>query len=355
MENPAILAGSVSVAYLQGLVEHLQRRDIAPERLLAHVQLTPEILSQRDQRIAASAYLSLLGAGVRLSGDDNLGLHLGEAVRPGYYGVLGYLVMSCATLADALHRQARYAALVGGLGLVSLDDEPSRDGSEPLVAHRWKPLLPQQQRQQCEETLAGWVSFGRWISGLDIAPTEVRFQHPAPPDIREHQRIFRCPVLFGQADNALVFPRRLLGVPLGQADAQVQRMLDAYAERLLGELRSSHAVLDQARLVLSRQLPEQGPDLEAVAGALALSPRTLQRRLREAGLSFSQLVDETRQQLALHYLRDPALELAEIAFLIGFSEPSSLTRAFRRWTGESPGEYRRHLSGLSDCAECVSL
>lgn len=345
MDNPATLAGSVSVAYLQGLVDHLQRQGIAPATLLGHAQLTPEVLAQRDQRIAASVYLSLLGEGVRLSGDDCLGLHLGEAVRPGYYGVLGYLVMSCATLADALHRQARYASLVGDLGLVGLDDEPPRPGCEALVVHSWQPLLAQQQRQLSEETLAGWVSFGRWISGLDIPPTEVRFQHPAPADTSEHARIFRCPVLFEQADNALVFPKRLLDAPLGQADAQVRLMFDAYAERLLGELRRGQSVLDRARLELARQLPEQGPDLQAIASALALSPRTLQRRLREGGLSFSQLVDETRQQLALRYLRDPALELADIAFLVGFSESGSLARAFRRWTGGSPGEYRRHLPG----------
>ncbi|MDG9759171.1 AraC family transcriptional regulator [Pseudomonas sediminis] len=343
MDNPAILAGSVSVAYLQGLIEHLQRQGVAPDALLAHAQLSPEALSQRDQRIAASAYLTLLGEGVRLTCDQCLGLHLGEAVRPGYYGVLGYLIMSCATLADALHRQARYASLVGNLGLVVLDDEPARPGSEPLIAHSWQPLLAQQQRQLSEETLAGWVSFGRWISGLDISPTEVRFQHPAPADTSEHARIFRCPVLFDQPDNALIFPKRLLAAPLNQADAQVRGMLDAYADRLLAELNQGNSVLDRARLELARQLPEHGPDLEAIAAALALSPRTLQRRLREGGLSFSQLVDETRQQLVLHYLRDPALELAEIAFLVGFSESGSLARAFRRWTGTSPGEYRRHL------------
>jgi AraC-like DNA-binding protein len=343
MDNPAILAGSVSVAYLQGLVEYMQRQGVAPETLLGHAQLSPDALHQRDQRIAASAYLTLLGESVRQTGDDCLGLHLGESVRPGYYGVLGYLVMSCATLADALHRQARYASLVGNLGLVILDDEPARPGCEALVAQRWQPLLAQQQRQLSEETLAGWVSFGRWISGLDIAPTEVRFRHSAPADTTEHARIFRCPVLFGQPDNALVFPRRLLAAPLNQADAQVRGMLDAYADRLLAELRQGNSVLDRARLELARQLPERGPNLEAIAAALALSPRTLQRRLREGGLSFSQLVDETRQQLVLHYLRDPALELAEIAFLVGFSEPGSLARAFRRWTGTSPGEYRRHL------------
>ena len=343
MDNPVPVSSSVSVAYLQGLLDYLARQGVDSAELLERVQLSPQLLAQRDQRIAASTYLELLGHGVRLTGDEQLGLHLGEAVRPGYYGVLGYLIMSCATLADALHRQARYAALVGNLGQVDLADEPPRAGLEPQVVHSWQPLLPQQKRQLSEETLAGWVTFGHWISGLDIPPTEVRFQHSAPADSSEYQRIFRCPVLFDQADNALVFPKRLLATPLGQADAQVRLMLDAYADRLLGEIQQGHSVLDRARLELSRQLPDVGADLQQIAARLALSPRTLQRRLREAGLSFNQLVDETRQQLVLHYLRDPALELAEIAFLVGFSEPGSLARAFRRWTGQSPGEYRRSL------------
>ena len=188
------------------------------------------------------------------------------------------------------------------------------------------------------------MTFGHWISGLTVPPTEVRFQYPAPADTSEYQRIFRCPVLFDQADNALVFPKRLLATPLGQADAQLRQLLDAHADRLLGELRQGHSVLDRARHELALQLPEQGADLELLAQTLQLSPRTLQRRLREAGLSFSQLLDETREQLVLHYLRDPALELAEIAFLVGFSEAGSLARAFRRWTGQSPGAYRQNLA-----------
>ncbi|WP_220812505.1 AraC family transcriptional regulator [Pseudomonas paralcaligenes] len=343
MDAPATLASSVSVAYLQGLLDHLARQGFASEPLLAKVHLSPAILAQRGQRIAVSAYLELLAEGVRLTGDQHLGLHLGEAMRPGYYGVLGYLIMSCATLADALHRQARYATLVGNLGRVDLADEPSREGLEPQVAHSWQPLVREQQRQHSEETLAGWLTFGRWITGLQIPPTEVRFQHPAPADTTEHRRIFGCPVLFGQADNALVFPRRLLSVPLAQADAQLRRLLDAHADRLLGQLDQGHSVLDRARRELARQLPEQGADLERLAQSLDLSARTLQRRLREAGLSFSGLLDETRHQLVLHYLRDPALELAEIAFLVGFSESGSLARAFRRWTGQSPGAYRQSL------------
>lgn len=348
MQAPVPLAGSISISYVQGLVDHLERRGVAPQRLLAGVQLEPSILDQREARIAASVYVDLLELGLALSGDADLGLHLGEAVRPGHFGVLGYLLMSCATLGDALHRQARYAELVGSLGRVELADEPPRAGHEPLVRHSWEPLLPRQQRQLAEETLACWLRFGHWISGLEQAPVEVRFRHPAPADTTEHRRIFRCPVLFGQADNALVFPRRLLALPLGQADSQIQRTLDAYAGRLLESIRRGEGVLERARQCLAERLPEQAVDLEALAGELALSPRTLQRRLRDSGLSFSRLVDETRQQLVLHHLRDPALELADVASLVGFSETGSLARAFRRWTGQSLGQYRRTLQPLAD-------
>ncbi|SDI81641.1 AraC-type DNA-binding protein [Pseudomonas delhiensis] len=348
MQAPVPLAGSISIAYVQGLVDHLERRGVAPQRLLAGARLDPAVLDQREARIAASVYVDLLELGLALSGDADLGLHLGEAVRPGHFGVLGYLLMSCATLGDALHRQARYAELVGSLGRVELADEPPRAGHEPLVRHRWEPLLPRQQRQLAEETLACWLRFGHWISGRDQAPLEVRFRHPAPADTAEHRRIFRCPVLFGQADNALVFPRRLLALPLEQADSQIQRTLDAYAGRLLESIRRGDGVLERARQCLAERLPEQAVDLEALAGELALSPRTLQRRLRDSGLSFSRLVDETRQQLVLHHLRDPALELADVASLVGFSETGSLARAFRRWTGQSLGQYRRTLQPLAD-------
>lgn len=343
MDSPKALAGSVSVAYLQGLLDYLAQQGIQPEPLLAQVQLSPNILVQREQRISASTYLQLFEQGLLLSGDSNFGLHLGEAVRPGYYGVLGYLIMSCATLADALHRQARYAELVGSIGRVELNDEPPQAGLEAQVAHSWQPLLPQLQRHASEEMLAAWVTFGHWISGLGLAPTEVRFQHPAPADISEHQRIFRCPLRFEQADNALVFPKRLLSAPLGQADGQMRLMLDAYADRQLAELKQGDNLFLQARELLTAQLVAGPVSLSRLAQALGLSPRTLQRRLAEAGLNFTQLLDDTRQPLALDYLRDASLELADIAFLLGFSEAASLARAFRRWTGQSPGDYRRSL------------
>ena len=340
------LGHSVSAAYLQGLLDHFERLGLDPKALLDQVGLSPAALTRREQRVAASVYLEVLDAGLRLTDDPLLGLHLGEAVRPGYYGVLGFLLMSCATLADALHRHARYTELVGSLGWVELADEPAESLEEAQVALTWRAqlVLPAQQHWQlADETLAGWVTFGRSITGPQFSPSLVRFQHAEPADLSEYQRIFCCPLLFNQADNALVFARRLLALPLIQADAQMSAVLDSYAERLLLALQQSDSIPDQVRRLLLKQLPELGADLDYLAEQLQLSPRTLQRRLREAGLSFNQLVDETRRQLVLHHLHDTSLQLADIAMLVGFSESGSLLRAFRRWTGQNLADFRQQL------------
>jgi AraC-like DNA-binding protein len=343
MDNPVPVSSSVSVAYLQGVLDYLARQGLDTAALVEQVHVSPQILAQRDQRIAASAYLELLGRGVQLSGDEQLGLRVGEAVRPGYYGVLGYLIMSGAT--SPMRCIARLVMPHWSATWARSTWQTSRRGL--AWSRKWRiagsRCYPSQgvssARRHWPAGSPSAIGSAAWI----FPRREARLQHAAPADTAEYQRIFRCPVLFDQADNALIYPKRLLATPLGQADGQVRLMLDAYAERLLGERQRGHSVLDRARLELSRQLPEVGADLQQIAARLALSPRTLQRRLREAGLSFNQLVDQTRQQRVLHYLRDPALELAKIAFLVGFSEPGSLARALRRWAGQSPGDYRRQL------------
>ncbi len=338
---------SVSAAYLQGLLDHLQRLGLKPAALLEQIGVNPSLLARREQRVAVSSYLQLLDVGLRASGDALLGLHLGAAVRPGYYGVLGFLLMSCATLGDALHRQARYAVLVGSLGRVELADEPPSASNQAQVALAWHSrwvLNPEQQRHLVDETLAGWVTFGRSITGAQFSPTLARFQHGPPAELAEYQDIFRCPLLFNQADNALVFPRHWLDQPLLHADGQMHAVLDTYAERLLQQLQQSDSLPDQVRRLLWQQLPVQGADLDCLAAQLQLSPRTLQRRLREAGLSFSQLLDETRRQLVLHHLHDSRMQLLDIALCVGFSETGSLLRAFRRWTGQNLADFRQQLN-----------
>jgi AraC-like DNA-binding protein len=179
------------------------------------------------------------------------------------------------------------------------------------------------------------------VTGTDWTPREVCFQHDAPPDIQEHERIFRAPVKFNMPVSKLVFDQALLQLPLIEADPVLSAVLDRHAEELLAKLPRRGGLTDEVRALLRQAINGGDPSLEAVSQQLNLSPRTLQRKLKDEHTSHQDLLDEMRRDLSVRYLREPEMAICEVAYLLGFSEPSAFHRAFRRWTGTTPREYRR--------------
>lgn len=326
----------VFVAYARGLIDHLRQRQLDVSPLLALAGLDEAALDQPARTLAATTYAGLWAEAERLSGDAQLGLHVGEVVRPGKYGVLGYVMMSCETLGESLLRQLRYQDLVGKSGRSELVQTGDR------CELRWHSAMARASRHVGEEHVASWVAFARWILGTPGRdPVEVQFEHPAPADVSEHQRLFRCPLRFGQAYTAVAFEPGLLKLPLRDKNPEMRALMDRHAEMLLAQQVQGEAELTQEiRETIARQLADGVPEIEVVAAQLKVQPRTLQRRLSQAGTSYKDLVDDVRRRQALKYIADPRLNLPEIAFLLGFSEQSSFQRAFKRWTGLPPGQYR---------------
>jgi AraC-like DNA-binding protein len=169
----------------------------------------------------------------------------------------------------------------------------------------------------------------------------VCFEHPRPRTVDEHRRIFGCEVGFDAPEHAVTFHRDALVLPVVQADPRLGALIDRYAEELLRRLPRGNALSDRVRQLVAESLCDGDHGLEPIAGRLRMSPRTLQRRLQDESTSHQQIVDELRHELALKYLAEPAVSIGEVAFLLGFSDPSAFHRAFRRWTGTTPGEHRR--------------
>lgn len=326
----------VFLAYARGLLDHLrlQRLDVAP--LLALMGLDEAAMEEPGRTIGADTWLRLWQAAETLSGDPQLGLHVGEVVRPGKYGVLGYVMMSCETLGESLLRQLRYQDLVGKSGRSELVQTGDR------CELRWHSAMARGSRHVGEEHVASWVAFARWILGTPGRdPVEVQFQHPAPADLSEHQRLFRCPMRFSQPHTAVAFEPGLLKLPLRDKNPEMRTLMDRHAEMLLAQQVQGEAALTQEiRETIAKQLADGVPEIEVVAAQLKVQARTLQRRLSQSGTSYKDLVDDVRRRQALKYIADPRLNLPEIAFLLGFSEQSSFQRAFKRWTGLPPGQYR---------------
>jgi AraC-like DNA-binding protein len=181
----------------------------------------------------------------------------------------------------------------------------------------------------------------RLMVGSLWAPVEVQFAHAAPRQTSEHLRVFGAPVSFGCATNSFVMEREFLERSVPAADERLYPILRRYLDGVLKEMPRDDDLLTSVRRAVGESMRDGEPKLTLVAKRLAMSPRTLQRRLKESGVDFKGLVEDTRRRFSLSYLRDRRNTLTEIAYLLGYSEVSAFNRAFRRWTGSTPAAYRR--------------
>lgn len=328
------LAGSfagLAGSYLESLLPAAQARGLPVEQLLQQSGLDRARL-QADARVPLFKAFDLLLRAERASGDPLIGLRMGLEVRPRSFQLLGYASLSSATLGDAVQRLLRFESLVWDIGSTRLQV----DGEQASLvwASRHLPWLP---RQAVEIALAGWIALGRRLSEGAAQPRLLQFRHRLAAPAEDYEALIGCPVQGSAPRNAVSFPRALLNLPLPEADPGLCGWMERQGRAFL---RDDGLKANDIRAVLCQGLPHAEFELEDVAARLGLGPRQLKRRLADAGLTLAGLQDEVRHDLAQLYLRHSELTLLEIACLLGFSEQSSFTRAFRRWEGCAPSEFR---------------
>lgn len=321
-----------------GIVQALEMGGVDCRAIFPELGLVYESLHDPDARFPQDAMTRLWQRAVELSGNPAIGLNMARVVRPASFHVVGYALMSSRTLKEGFARLVRYQRIIGEGADLSF--RATSRGYELILAIHGDRLPP--ARQSAEASLAYALAFCRWMTGRQIRPQQILFQGDPPADLEPFQQIFQAPLTFNASRYALLFERADLEMPLPTANESLARLHDTFAGDYLARFSGSR-VTHQARQVLCRLLPQGEPKREAVAQALHLSQRTLQRRLQDEGTSFQQLLDETRRELAEQYLAQPNLTLLEIAYLLGFADPSNFFRAFRRWFECTPGEYRARL------------
>ncbi|HVV88176.1 MAG TPA: AraC family transcriptional regulator [Kofleriaceae bacterium] len=308
--------------------------------LLRAAELDPALLTDLDADLFHADELGLWAHAARLTGDRDFGLHLAEwllGFPPEQFDVLAFAARSSDTLRDNYRRVARYLTVIHDGIYLSLEEEG--DVARLVHGHRVEPAVP--PRHPIEGQLALALLQGRRAIGESFAPRVVRFVHPRPADQREHQRIFRAPVEHGAPRNVVVFDRALLDRRQHHADRKLAAMVDRQLEALLAKVPDHQRVVPAVRSAMVDALPHGEPAIAAIARKLHMSPRSLQRRLRDEGTSFAASLSAVRHELALRYLHDRRIAIAEVGFLLGFVDVSSFYRAFRRWTGLTPAEHRR--------------
>ena len=332
---PGVLASAAT-----GIVGFIEKFGGDVDRIFGNVRILPDMAGSPTLKLKLSAFCELFEESARRTGHENFGLWFGNQFKPRDLGMWGYAAVSAPTLGAALenlvghfrfHQESSAMRLrAGGGGLVRLEYQITA----PSIVER---------RQDAELSLGMFLNFIREACGPCWAPEEVHFEHPKPAMPKEHEAAFAAPVYFSQATNALLFRPGILARPMPASDLKLMAIMQTCLEQLSADPPAEDPLLDRLRTAIRVKLPEGYPALGEVAEDLRVPLAAVHRDLHEAGASWTELVESVRRELALSYVRQRQLPFSEIALLLGYSELSAFSRAFRRWTGASPREWRGRM------------
>ncbi|WP_020407039.1 AraC family transcriptional regulator [Hahella ganghwensis] len=329
MDQPTVSGSSV-----KALCHWLSERKVQVEPMLRSEDIDPALLDEQDTRISLESFNHLWNAARQQLQDPAVGLHVGECVDSSRMGVIGHIVFNNRTLGQALQQYERLSALVneGVLTKVRVD------GEEAVIEYYCDESL--YHPSNMERLLALAVTRARKYVSEKIYLTRVGFSHSAPDYQPEYERIFQCSVKFDQPYCFMAFHADFLEFELPHRNPYLHQALTRQVEALLQKMSLRRSISHKVKGIVAKRLSRGDIDAGNVAEKLNMSRHTLYRKLKQENNSFQELVEQVRKEKALDYLQKKKYSLSEIAFLLGFSELSAFSRAFKRWTGESPAQFR---------------
>lgn len=334
MSEPTIAAG-----FARAFLDFAAAKGARRRSLIEQSQIYPENLTDPDKRVPLANYIALMKAAIQLCNQPALALHFGEQVSLQDISILGLLGRG-ETAEEARQHATRYIRL-------AIDDGDRESAPIEFVRENNNVWLRFNSALYVEHPLLTESAFARCMSGRGKrsedgngchwpSPKAFSFTHKEPAYRAEYDRIFRVPLIFGSNKNAILFGDELLSVRLPPTSRYVLDLLTKRAEGLLAMLEGSKSTRDRVESLLRPMLAGGEVNVEIISRKLGVSRQTLFRKLKAEGVTFERVLDELRHNLALHYLKEKKISVSETAYLVGFSDPGSFSRAFKRWTGSSP-------------------
>lgn len=323
---------------VRGMLRVLEQLGYDLDGLLASAGLQRVDVENPDAYLSPTACAAVFANAQRERRIPNLALQLALNTPIGATPLLDYLIVSAASVGQGLERLTRYLRLVNPAIRLTIRDQ--RDPVRIAVEQAPGPFFT-------ELTVSlSMVRFMRETNG-QFRAAHASFTHE-PEDVAEYTRIFECPIQVRAPWDGWALSRTAMGVPLRRRDPALGGWLERQAGEILARLPASGDVRDEVRSALSSPLTAGDMRIDVVARRLATTPRTLQRRLARTGTSFELLCDDVRRHAAEHYLVDPTLSIAEVSYLLGYSEPAAFHRAFKRWHGTTPQAFRARTSARAN-------
>ncbi len=330
---------SISVSLIRLLIESAAARGVERSALLLDAEVPADLLKDPQGRLSLEGYNRLHDLALERCNDPALGLHMGETASVAALKVIGYLFMNCRTIEQAITVFTRYHHIISDCS----DPVFRKEGRRATLTYDFPRGSAACNRARAEFGLTLIMRIGQDLLGRKLVPLQVCFEHARPEYETEYLRIFhQAPLRFSAPETAIVMPTEVLEEEHSHSDDSIYRVLEVQADRMLAALKE-RGFASQVQRLIAEQYHGIRPDMETIATRFHLSARSLRRRLKEENTTYSEVADRAVHQVACDRLRNPELSIQEIAYDLGFSEPSAFHRAFRRWSGMTPLQFRLRL------------
>ncbi|MEL0250626.1 MAG: AraC family transcriptional regulator [Novosphingobium sp.] len=337
--TPTVDQRSALAGWVLAIIKAMQANEVDAEAVMAEIGMDPALLEGGYSRYSQVQLSKLWKRAVELSGNPAFGLAVAQQVRPATFHAVGHAMSCSATLYRAISRFAQYTRLISDSATATLTEN---EGRVMLDFHfdtgSGRPIY-----ETVDTVLASVVAFLRWISDQPFDPLEVRIAHEPSASAPAYAAFFGCPVIYETPQTCLVFDKEHLLRRILSSDEELASLLDAAAHRFL-EQRMAGRFAVRVRDLMISQLPDEVPTKARTASLLGMTERTLLRRLKDEGATFAGVLRQLREELAFQYLRR-GMCLSEVAYLLGFSDNGTFSRAFKEWTGRRPSTIGGDLPG----------
>ncbi len=302
--------------------------------------ITLENLENPDGRVCISKLKTLWDIAKTYTQNPAIGLLVGDKVDPSRFSVVTQASFQCETVLKGLQKYVRFFSIVNQAATLTLIEK------DDLATLEFRFELPEfYSIPEMERMIASALSRSKYLVGTRFKPKHLNFEHSAPSYIEQYESIFNAPLFFDQETTSIVFDRKLLDTKINLTNPHLLNILTDYAEKLLQKLPTNNNTQEKVRAFIKNNLDDNDElDVKVVANKLNMSRHTLYRKLKKDNVSFQSLVEEVRQEEAKRHLKENSVSISEVAYLLGFSELSAFSRAFKRWTGESPAQFRTNNS-----------
>lgn len=328
---------TVSSHFVRALLGGARRQGADTLALLDACGIPAEILSKDQARVSSEKYTCLVQQIWMTLQDEYMGFADTKS-KPGTFAAMSYLVIACQSLESVYKRACSFYGLFDKPILLRLSVDHEKEEA-CLTLESEAPLHDPEHFFQ-ESLLVIWHRFSCWLIGEKILLNRVEFDYDCPANVAEYRYLFNCDLHFNQPRTRLCFSTRYLSMPLLQDERTLKEFLKISPADLLAKPDDSSTFTGKIRKLLGKDLSHAMPDFETIAQQLNVSPQTLRRRLKQENTSYQEIKDYMRRDVAIYFLSRYELSINEIAFKVGFTEPSTFHRAFKKWTGLTPGEYR---------------